>query len=220
VEEPARSALIRSLQRFQVGESGDGAHLKRCAERTHEPAYAEAIALFVAEEQAHARLLAEVLHELDAPLLTWHWSDALFLVIRRAAGLHHELLVLLIAELIALRYYAAVRDAARDEVVGAVCAQILRDEEWHVAFHFERLNEDLGRLAPPVRWALRNGWRLLCRGFALGVAADHRGLFRAAGLPLREFYRDCCRNFDDAAARIFKPAPVPATREEAVECAP
>lgn len=63
-----RRALLKSLATFQLGESGDGAHLRLRAERQSHPAYADAVDLFVAEEQEHARLLAEVLGRLGAPL--------------------------------------------------------------------------------------------------------------------------------------------------------
>src|SRR5436853_6547379 len=58
VEPHLRAPLIRSLQRFQVGEQGDGLHLRAAAAATGDADYAYAIALFVAEEQEHARLLA------------------------------------------------------------------------------------------------------------------------------------------------------------------
>jgi hypothetical protein len=56
-----RDALLKSLATFQLGESGQGDHIRRRAERQHHPAYADAIDMFVAEEQRHAWLLAEVL---------------------------------------------------------------------------------------------------------------------------------------------------------------
>ena len=54
VEPKLRRPLIRSLKRFQVGESRDGKHLKACARQTGDKEYMAAIDLFVAEEQEHA----------------------------------------------------------------------------------------------------------------------------------------------------------------------
>ena len=49
-----RGAFIKSLQRFQVGESGEGNHLRRQAAKTNDPIYQAAIDLFIKEEQEHA----------------------------------------------------------------------------------------------------------------------------------------------------------------------
>src|SRR5438105_231332 len=85
-----RVPLIHSLQRFQVGEQGDGKHLVRAARRTGIPTYVRTIELFVKEEQEHSRLLARLLSGMGAPLLKWHWSDMAFMQIRRLCGLRLE----------------------------------------------------------------------------------------------------------------------------------
>src|SRR5215216_2238420 len=61
ISEAIRAPLVHSLRRFQVGEQGDGAHLKQHAARTGDPAYAAAINLFIQEEQEHSRMLAHLL---------------------------------------------------------------------------------------------------------------------------------------------------------------
>ncbi len=109
-----RVPLARSLARFQLGESSDGARLKararRLARRTGDQAYADAIELFIAEEQEHSRLLANVLHQLNAPLLRHHWTDSLFRRCRHLMGFYEEISVLLMAEIISLKYYGAIRE--------------------------------------------------------------------------------------------------------------
>lgn len=207
IEPPLRAPLIRSLQRFQIGEAGDGEHLKAGAATTDEAGYREAIILFVAEEQEHSRLLGRLLRTLDAPLLHWHWSDFLFTHIRRLMGLHLELLVLLIAEIIAKRYYRAVDEGTDDPVLKAVCAQIRRDEEGHLAFHCDRLNQALSALPVPIALWVGTGWRVVFRLFCLGVIADHYTLLHAVHVSPSVFWRDCGHIFDGVAARIFSPAP-------------
>ena len=83
IEPNLRGPLIRSLQRFQVGESGEGLHLRRQAAKNGDANYQAAIDLFIKEEQEHARLMACVLRKLDAPLIEHHWSDACFILLRR-----------------------------------------------------------------------------------------------------------------------------------------
>src|SRR5437899_8135760 len=70
-----RRALIRSLQKFQIGESGEGRHLRNKAAAVGDPTYDAAIDLFIKEEQEHARLMAGILKKLKAPLLCADWSD-------------------------------------------------------------------------------------------------------------------------------------------------
>ena len=98
IETQARGPLIRSLQKFQLGESGEGRRLRRHAAATGDPVYAAAIDLFVKEEQEHARLMGEILRLLDAALLKSDWTDNCFILLRHLFGLHQELMVLLLAE--------------------------------------------------------------------------------------------------------------------------
>jgi hypothetical protein len=205
VEPALRAPLLRSLQRFQLGESGDGAHLKRVAAATGDRAYMVAVDLFVREEQEHAALMARVLAGLQAPLLDRHWSDGWFRLFCRMSGLHLELLVLLVAELIAKRYFRVVREGSRDPVLRAVCAQILHDEEAHIAFHCDMLQPVVATWPAGVRWAVRAGWQLFFRGVTLVILVDHRQLLRAARISPAAFWRDGGRLFDAAAARIFTP---------------
>lgn len=78
VEPALREPLIYSLQRFQVGESGDGKHLRRGAVRAGDVDYHRAIPLFIAEEKEHSRLLASAIGGMGGWLLTHQWSDIAF----------------------------------------------------------------------------------------------------------------------------------------------
>jgi hypothetical protein len=203
-----RAPLIRSLQRFQVGEQGDGVHLKAGAAATGDPVYEAAIALFVAEEQEHSRLLARVLRAMGAELLPGHWSDGCFRAVRHLAGLHLEILVLLVAELIARRYYRALQEGTEDTVLRVVFAQIVRDELGHVAFHCDRLNRAFASLPTPARFLISTTWRAFFGAVTLVVMVDHRAVLRAVGVAPWAFWRDCGEIFEEAAGQIFG-APVP-----------
>jgi len=205
-----RQPLIRSLQKFQVGESGEGTHLRKQAATTGDPTYQAAIDLFIKEEQEHARLMACVLRKLEAPLLQRHWSDGCFILLRRLFGLNHELLVLLMPEIIAKRYFRALRDGSRDPALRAVFAQILHDEEGHLAFHEDFLQRAFVTLSLPGRLMLRVLWRLLFRLACLVVILDHRSVLRSVGVSSAAFWWDCGLIFDEVAAAIFSCAPTPA----------
>ncbi|WP_428951668.1 ferritin-like domain-containing protein [Streptomyces sp. cg35] len=184
------AALVRSVQRFQVGEDGDGAELLAKAERAGDPEYTAAARLFVAEEQNHARLLAAVLTAAGANTLGAHWTDAAFVRLRRLLGLRLELLVLMVAEVVALRYYRALRDGSPDPLLAEVAGRILADEERHVPFHCRRLREGFARLPRPAKRAVTTAWRALLAGAAVVVAADHGGALRRCGVTRRAFVRD------------------------------
>jgi hypothetical protein len=204
--------FVRSLQRFQIGESGEGRHLRAAANATGDHDYIKAIDLFIREEQEHARLMAEILKRLQAPLLTRHWSDGCFVLLRRMFRLNEELMVLLTPEIIARRYFRIVHDTIDDETVRAVCVQILHDEEGHVAFHVNHLRQAFAHYPVVGRVVLRGAWRLLFRLAVAVVIFDHRSFLKAAGVTPASFWWDCELMFDEVASQIFSisPAGVPA----------
>ncbi|MFE7413531.1 hypothetical protein [Streptomyces laurentii] len=203
------AALVRSIQRFEVGEGGDGAQLLAKARRAGIPGYGEAAALFVAEERNHARLLALLLAAAGAGTLDGHWTDTVFVRLRRTLGLRTEVLVLMVAEVVALRYYQALRDGTDDPLTAEVSGRILADEERHVPFHCRRLRADLGRRPLPARRGTTAAWRGLVAGAALVVAYDHGPALRALGVSRTAFFRDVVRSCGPMAAMMDGRLPVP-----------
>ncbi|MCC0095346.1 ferritin-like domain-containing protein [Streptomyces flavotricini] len=208
-------ALVRSLQRFQVGEDGDGSALIGKADRAGDPHYARAVRLFVAEERNHARMLALLLAAGGAATLEGHWSDAVFVRLRRLLGLRVELLVLMVAEVVALRYYRAVRDGAPDPLTAEVAGRILADEERHVPFHCRRLREALAPLPAPGRRAATLAWQGLLAGAGAVVAVDHGPALRHLAVTRRAFARDVLRSSGPLAGAIRGAGPAAGLREAA-----
>jgi bacterioferritin (cytochrome b1) len=203
VEPHLRDALIRSLQRFQIGETGEGLHLKQGAAATGDAAYAEAIALFIAEEQQHAQWLAQVLTIMGTAPLTGHWSDNVFRVVRHLMGLQVELVVLLSAEMIAKRYYRALYEGTQEPLLRELFAQICEDEEGHIAFHCAFLQTAWAQRTPAQRWFVHHAWRAFYQGVCLVVAWDHRSVLHAVGLSPHQFLNDCNTIFTATMATIF-----------------
>jgi hypothetical protein len=183
-------AVWAGIQRFQVGENGDGANLVGKADEAGDGDYAQAVRLFVAEEQNHARLLARLLAAGGLPTLTGHWSDTVFVRLRRLMGLRMELLVLMIAEVVALRYYRALRDGTDDSLTTEVAGRILADEQRHVPFHCERLHASLAELPRAIRRPLMSLWRLLLLAVSIVVAVDHGPALRRLGIGRLRFVSD------------------------------
>ncbi|MFF8191667.1 ferritin-like domain-containing protein [Streptomyces bobili] len=198
-------AVWSGIQRFQVGEDGDGANLVAKADRAADPDYARAVRLFVAEEQNHARLLALLLAAGGRPTLTGHWSDTVFVRLRRLMGLRLELLVLMIAEVVALRYYRALRDGTDDALASDVAGRILADEQRHVPFHCERLHASLAELPRPARRPVMASWRLLLLAVSLVVAADHGPGLRRLGLGRRRFVAEVMASSGEVVSAVLAP---------------
>ncbi|MFI8303874.1 ferritin-like domain-containing protein [Streptomyces sp. NPDC085927] len=200
-------AVWASVQRFQVGEDGDGANLVGKADEAGDGDYAQAVRLFVAEEQNHARLLARLLAAGHIPTLAGHWSDTIFVRLRRLMGLRMELLVLMIAEVVALRYYRALRDGTDDPLTSDVAGRILSDEQRHVPFHCERLHASLAELPRATRRPVMALWRLLLLTVALVVAADHGPALRRLGIGRLRFVADAAASSGAVVSAVLASRP-------------
>ena len=204
--EEERDAVAASVQDFQLGESSEGLNLLRAARayaaRAGDPAYEEAIRLFVREEQRHAGDLARFLTLAGVPLLSKSWTDAVFRFLRRLAGLEQFLTVLVTAEMIGKVYYQALRRATGSPVLRRLCDQLLRDEIKHIRFHTERLA--LMRRGRP-RWRLfltRLGHRVFFGGTCLVAWWAHRKALRAGGYGFSRFWQETWEVFRASARPI------------------
>ena len=197
-----RIALVRSFQRFELGEGGDGEHLLRKASDCS-PAHQEALRMLVAEEQLHSELFKRGLQHLDAAPLRGHWSDRVFTLLRRSLGLRTELALFLAAEAVAMPYFVVLSRSGPDEVIQAIGTRIALDEEHHVAFQIEQLR--LGFAAAPAagKALLFTVWWLVAVAAATVVAVDHRAALRACGLRAGSYWGSALRSFRLAAASTF-----------------
>jgi hypothetical protein len=197
------AALIGSIQRFQTGEDGDGASLIGKSARAGDADYLAAVRLFVAEEQNHARLLKNVLAYAGAPTIAGCWTDSVFVVVRRALGLRLELMTLMLAEVVALRYYRALRDGAGDPLISAVAGRILADEERHVPFHVDRLRDGFAATPAVGRAFGAVFWWVLMIGASVVVAVDHGVALRDLGVGRRRFVGDVLQLFRGVVSEVF-----------------
>jgi hypothetical protein len=118
-------------------------------------------------------------------------------------------MVLLVAEMIAKRYYRALSEGTNDPVLKTVFDQILRDEFGHVAFHSDFLRSAFAPLPLPIRRLISLLWAMLFRSVCLVVMYDHRAVLRATGVSPRTFWRDCGLIFNEVASDIFDSALTP-----------
>ena len=151
--------------------------------------------------------MGRILKRMGATLLDSHWSDRVFIALRRLMGLRTELMALLVPEMIAKRYFRALHDGTEDPILRAVFAQICRDEEGHVAFHIDTLHRRLAGQSIPARALTRFAWRCVFRAACVVVMLDHYSVLRACGVSPLTFWWDCGLIFDETSAGIFRRAP-------------
>lgn len=187
-----KRVLALSLSHFQLGESGEGNFLFAQARKQapDDVAYHEALKLFVAEEQAHARLLEQLVQYFGGGIIKRHWTHTLFRLGRRALGLNFELQVLVIAELVGTAYYRLLHARARDPVLKQACDRILRDEARHIDFHAEWLGDLQGRLLRLERATWSAQFQILFNVAVQVAWMDHRACLGSIGAKRREFFRE------------------------------
>ncbi|MFB6609098.1 ferritin-like domain-containing protein [Agromyces sp. NPDC056379] len=198
-----RRAFIRSFQRFQLGEGGDGVHLLASAARAGDTAYSDALALLVEEEQEHSRLFARGLEHLDGPTLSSHWSDTAFTGFRRMLGLRTEIALFLIAEATAMEYFRALSASAPDPVLRGIGRRICTDEVEHLRFQVDRLGAGFVGTSAVGRVLLGFVWGVIAAGAATVLALDHRGALLACGLTPATYWGRAMRQFRRSATEAL-----------------
>lgn len=201
-----KQLVASSIRTFQLGESGSGNHILRAADRyalqSGDTQYPNALRLFLGEEHRHAAHLGRLLDAAGIPRLKRQWSDSAFRSLRHFGGLESAICILLTAELIAMIYYAALRNATQCPLLRGLCRQILRDEVAHIRFQTERLALlRRGR----CRVAIRCVVFLQVLLFAATCAAfwiDHRKVLRAGGFSLKRFTRRARHEMQSARGRV------------------
>src|SRR3984885_10161949 len=183
-----RTVVIESIQQFQLGENAQGRRLLERAQ-TLDAQYAGALRLFIQEEQRHSYLLRRFLALQGAGCLSRLWVHAAFRRLRGFAGLELRMRVLATAEVLAIPYYTALRDATGSGLLRSICTRILEEEAEHLrfqAFTFGRLGLRRAALLTALTRAAHR-WFLIAT--TLLVWMEHRLVFRAGGYSLRELWR-------------------------------
>src|SRR5882724_6332225 len=137
------AAVTKSIQQFQLGEGSRGQRLldrgKAFGNKVHDPCFVSALELFIKEEQQHSEYLAHFMQSQNIPLISHHWVDTVFRKLRGLAGLELSLTILVTAELIAVPYYRALREATDLLTLRNICTRILEDETAHIKFQASML---------------------------------------------------------------------------------
>jgi hypothetical protein len=203
-------AVGRSIQQFQLGEFARGRGLRRRASShtalAADPWFLPALELFIAEEQGHSGILGRFLDHEGIPRLTTDWTDRIFRRLRKLAGLEVCAMVLVTAEVLAIPFYQALRDATRSQLLRSICVRILCDEAAHLNYQALTLGLVRRPLSDGAR-AIRSACHAtLFHGTALLLWMQHRRVFRAAGRSFHRFWSDSRRGFALLQRRIGRAA--------------
>lgn len=200
--------VSKSIRQFQLGEGSDGSGLIRRGRASRlamlDPDFLQALELLIQEEQRHSRHLASFLEHESVGLLQKHWVDRIFRRVRKFAGLELCLRVLVMAEIVAVPYYAALERATGSTLLRLICANILADEADHLRFQAENLERlQSTRLSFPLLELLF--WRCFQLATLLVVWHEHGQVLRAGGYRWSTFREECVRLLIAISKNQFEP---------------
>jgi len=189
-----RELIASSIATFQLGEQSEGRTLLRAAERFaagQAPRLVRIIELLIREEQRHAARLRVFMRDHRIPLKRSDWTDRIFRLVRRLAGLRFYVGVLICAELIGNVYYRALESVTDCERLQVLCRTIVSDELAHVGFESQLLLTLQAGRAARLRALTGPAHRLFFATTAAVVWLTHRSVLRRAGHSGRSFLRSC-----------------------------
>jgi len=233
--EPAlQAALVHSLQRFHLGENGEGRVAREAAE-VGDPVLDEALVrcvdLYVKEEGRHARLLVGALKALGARPLRRALAEDLFRWGRRTlglgrgsvAGLRAKMLVIAAAEVVGVVYYRLLAERVPAPAIRSMAAEIAEDEAAHLDFQAAYLRAYLAAAPPGERRRLALaaaaffGAAVSCA--VATVAVDQRALLRELRIHPLAFGRLCASEVRTRLPLVDAPPAVEVIRPAALACA-
>ena len=197
---PDEQRLIAgSIATFQLGEQSEGRRFRRAAQVFAHgrgiPALVRIAELFVREEQRHAALLRAFMEDHRIALKRTDWTDRVFRLIRRLAGLELHLYLLISAELIGIVYYRALEEATDCQRLRVLCRGLVSDELAHIGFESQLLLALRADRAAPVQALIRLAHRAFYAGTAGLVWLTHRSALRQGGHCARSFLRVCLSQY-------------------------
>jgi hypothetical protein len=194
-----RRLIASSIATFQLGEQSEGRTLLQAAQRfahgRRVPALVRIVELFIREEQRHAALLLAFMKDHRIAPKRTHWTDRVFRLVRRLAGLELYIYILISAELVGIVYYRALEAATDCQRLMVLCRGLVSEELAHVGFESQLLIAlRAGRVAPEQA-LIRLAHRAFFAGTAGVVWLTHRSVLRQGGYGARSFLRACLSQY-------------------------
>ncbi len=183
-------SLARSLAIFQLGESGGGSIIEQARQSgiaEIDDDYADAMALFVKEENRHADVLAQCVRLLGGKLIRDNWTARLFVGSRRLIGLRLKVIVLLAAEVVGTCYYHLLASQMPSSEIKNWLSELVKDETSHLYFHCQFLRSQTP--SKSRQFLFKIVWRTTMCAAAVAVMLDHRDAIRDMSLRRETIWR-------------------------------
>lgn len=186
------STIYRSLQAWQLGETSDGRHLLKAATQyaaqINDPAYIEALSLFIKEEQKHGNNLGTYLDRIGKPRIKADWGDTLFRKVRYFnTNMEIWTLAVIVVESTAQIFYQSLKDATQCKLLQQICTDILIDEAHHIVFQTERFSIIFKSKTPFWRAVSHRLYYFFFFSTAVIVWMAHKKLFKAGGNTFKKY---------------------------------
>jgi hypothetical protein len=195
-----RRCIKDSIAAFQLGEYSEGRGLKKFADeysRNFDDDYLTKITrLFIGEEQNHALLLKRFMSIHGLCTIQSNWTDTVFRRLRKNVSYEWSITVLIVAEIIALVYYKALRACTKSIVLQEICNKILADETEHVKYESELINCIRNSNPKLKKWLMISFHRFLFSGTVIVVYFAHMKVLNRGGYTLFGFWYCCFREFN------------------------
>ncbi|MDI3321848.1 ferritin-like domain-containing protein [Pinibacter soli] len=186
------SAVIYSLQAWQLGETSDGSNLLRAATKyahsINDPDYIEAVKLFIKEEQKHGNNLGLYIDAIGEKRIRQDWGDSLFRKIRYFnTSMELWTLTVIVVESTAQIFYQSLKDASDCTLLKQICTDILIDEAYHITFQMERMSTIVkDKTVFGKRWR-KWFYKLFFFSTTLVVWFAHKKAFKAGGNTFKSY---------------------------------
>jgi hypothetical protein len=186
------SIILRSLQAWQLGETSDGKHLLKAATqyaiRINDPAYIEALSLFIKEEQKHGNNLGTYLDRIGKPRIKKDLGDTLFRKVRHFnTNMEIWTLTVIVVESTAQIFYQSLKDATHCKLLKQICTDILIDEAYHITFQTERFSVIFKSKTPFWKAVSHRLYYYFFFSTAIIVWIAHKKLFNAGGNTFQKY---------------------------------
>lgn len=199
--------ILSALQAWQLGETSDGAHLLKAAEKyafsINDNYYYEAVQWFIKEEQKHGNNLGRYLDSIGEQRLKKNWADTLFRKVRYFnTSMEMWTLAVITVESTAQLFYQSLKDATACTLLQQICTDILTDEAFHIDFQLERFYQiyyDKSRLSKFLSYYL---YKYFYFSTASIVWLTYRNCFRAGHNGFIQYRKKMQEKFSNTIGKL------------------